>query len=547
MKGLASTRPRLPKATLGPDVLMGAISAVVFFNEYLSMASSATPAKLAAGVPNWVSLTSLRCVAAVMVAVFIAQLLSQVPKHLAGPRATPMLVYGWLLSVGWNYTSVHTLGLQGVVLLGACLVLMAGLVQLLVAALRWGSRVSSLLAQLVVGGTLFAGGVSMISSEIQRLASCATEGNWRGLGVAALVVGCSLGFKHWTEKGPPQRKRWSPASMLVGLAVGWLAYVLCLRFMPHPGLCRTLGSVTLEQAGLVQWPPAGHLLGLLQEPAWLLTVVLGGAGLGIVCMADTLGALNSFKAQETPINMDRELGVSGLSTLLCGALCLPPVAISFSRSQMLQVQSKLGRRAPLFHGLTLAVILAFALPGVAELPRAVLAGCVVLVALDMLTGVLTDLLRWTLQTQRPQPVLGRALLLLLLVVCVGLLLHNSVYGLLAGAVLSWIGLGLHRQPRHWRLSWREGELHLRLTGAWGFQATPALLAGISQAVQSVRADLPVRGWQVHLDQVSHLDFQAAHQLHAALKRWNPQQHPVTVSSTATPESVTALLRERLQA
>lgn len=545
MKGLSNPRPRWGGAALGWDALMGGLSAVVFFNEYLSMASSATPAHLASVVPNWVSLTSLRCVAAVMVAVVIAQLLSRVPKHLAGPRATPMLVYGWLLNMGWTHSSVHQLGLQGLVLLGACLVLMAGLVQLLVVALRWGHRVSSLLAQLVVGGTMFAGGVGMISSEISKLARCANEGTWQGLTVAALVAGSSLGFKWWCDQGSPRRKSCAPGSMVLGLAVGWLAYAVWMHHWPHPGLCRTLGSVTLEQAGLVQWPPVADLLTLLQEPAWLLTVVLGGAGLGVVCMADTLGALNSFKKQETPIDMNRELGVSGLATLVCGVLCLPPVAISFSRSQLLQAEDKLGRRAPLFHGLTLAVILAFALPWVAELPRAVLAGCVVLVALDMLTGVLKELLNWTLHTQRPQPVLGRAVLLLLVVVCAGLLLHNSVYGLLLGVALSWLGLALQRQPRHWRLTWHQGELRLRLRGAWSFQPTPELLAAITQAVQGLSPDLRVKRWRLHLDQVTHLDFQAAQLLQNALKAWNPQQHPVTLTSTATPESITELLRERL--
>jgi len=508
---------------LAQDGKAGFVGAAVFINEYLSLANSAAGGSLAQDLPTWVGRTSLRCVLAVIVACAVAQCLSHRPRHLSGPRASPMLVYGWLLWVGWQQPTVHALGLQGLSLVAAGLVLVAGATQVMLALFKSGPWLSRTLSSLVIGASLFAGAIGMISSEVGKLATCAPSGNWRGLLVAGSVVGLNLVWR-FLLRNKAELKNFG---MLVGMAGACGIYFIWRHLDPDPGFCRTLGSVAADPQSLLEWLPWGHLVSLLADARVLLLVSLGGVGLGVICTTDTFSALTMLDASDKDlrkpeeVSLNRELLVNGLANLGCGLFCLPPVAVSLSRSK-LQCEQDCGQRAALFHALTLAAALAFGLGLVALMPRAVLAGCVVLVAMDMLSEPMRTLVAWTLHEQQRTPLLGRAVLLMLLVVGVSLVVHNSAIGMLCGLALSWLGLLLIRPRATAEVQPRGDALTLKLSGDWLFFNTPAAVKDIEAQLENFKTRPPNSALVLRLEHIGMVDFLALSQLKKALGRWTNQ-------------------------
>ncbi|WP_157462535.1 SulP family inorganic anion transporter [Curvibacter gracilis] len=535
---------------LGRDIGAGVLGALVFFNEYLSLANSAAGGHLAQDLPLWVGRTSLRCVLAVIVAVLLVTALSLRPRQLIGPRASPMLVLGWLLWVGWQLPPIQAQGMLGLSWVATGLVVVAGLTQLMLALFRAGPWMGRTLSPLVIGATLFAGAIGMISSEVGKLANCAPTGNWQGLMVAASVVVLNLIWKLVFRK----RKAWKDLGLAVGMVSGCAVYFVWREVAPDPGLCRTLGSAAANPGALIEWLDWSGFWPALQEPRLVLLLSLGGLGLGTVCTADTFSALNMLTPDPKkdpqpaqPLSLNWELLVNGAGNFICGLLCLPPVATSLSRSQLQAAQDG-GALAALFHGLTLAALLAWGLPLVALIPQAVLAGCVVLVAMDMLTEPLRTLMRWMLHEHQPSPALGRAVLLVLLVVAVGLGVHNSAIGMVCGLLLSWLGLLIARPRASATLQWRGQALELSLDGDWLFFNARHTLDALEPQFQAMCQTLrqaqshPPTSLVLRLHNIGRVDFLALSQLQKTLTKWTQSGLPLGIEGAGqVPDEVLRLL------
>jgi len=455
-----------------------------------------------------------------------------------------MLVFGWLLWVGWQLPAIQAQGMLGLSWVATGLVVVAGLTQLTLALLRAGPWMGRTLSPLVIGATLFAGAIGMISSEVGKLANCAPTGNWRGLLVAASVVLVNLIWKFLSRKTQGRGN----LGMVLGALGGCVLYYGLLQWAPDPGLCRTLGTAAANPGALVEWLDWSGFWPALSEPRLVLLLTLGGLGLGVICTADTFSALNMLAPdpQKDPrpaqaVSLNWELMVSGLGNVVCGMLCLPPVATSLSRSKLQGTLDK-GSLAALFHGLTLAALLAWGLPLVAHIPLAVLAGCVVLVAMDMLSEPLQILLRWMLREHQPSPTLGRAMLLVLLVVVIGLGVHNSAIGMVCGLLLSWLGLLMVRPQAVATLQWRGQALELRLGGDWLFFNARRALDEMEHSFQVLRQTRDPTALVLHLHNIGWVDFLALSQLQKTLVKWTEGGLPLGIErSGQVPDEMLRLL------
>lgn len=351
--------------------------------------------------PQWTGLGIIAGLLSSVVNGAVAAALGGNPSTVTGPRAATILVFGAMLS---QLAALPGLaGTQGgpLVALGLAeaAVVASGLIQMLFAALRFG-RLAGFVPYPVVAGFLNGSALLILFSQITPLTGLSLKmppaglaDAWRLLQPGPLLLGLATAAVMMVSGR--FLKRLPPA--LAGLAVGTAAYHL-LAALGHGALLGgTIGALPAD--GLPE--PADLEMILGQVSPWD-----GGLLAILVPSALSMAALSSLDALLASVALDaltvrrsdgnRELLAQGLGNVAAGLLWMLPSSGSMARAGVLVRAGSRSALGPLLvAGLTLAVV-TVAGGAVAVLPRAVLAGLLVVVAIELFD-------KWTLALLRRGP------------------------------------------------------------------------------------------------------------------------------------------------
>lgn len=344
--------------------------------------------------PDWMGLGIIAGLLSSVLSGLLAAMLGGNPSTVTGPRAATILVFGAMLA---QLAALPGLGGSDggpLVALGLAeaAVVLAGLLQMLFAALRFG-RLAGFVPYPVVAGFLNGSALLILAGQVQPLTGLAPSAlldSWRlvqpgplalGLGTAAAMLLAG----RWLKKVPPA---------LAGLAVGTAAYHLFDLLGLAGGLGGTIGP--LPHQGL----PAPSDLELilaqvsLTDPALLAILIPSAVSMAVLATLDALlasVALDALTLRRS--DGTRELLSQGLGNVAAGLFWMLPSSGSMARAGALV---RAGSRSAL--GPVLVALLTLAVVGglgeaVAVLPRAALAGLLVVVAIELFDKWTVALLR----------------------------------------------------------------------------------------------------------------------------------------------------------
>lgn len=411
--------------------------------------------------PQWTGFGIVAALLSSVVHGFLAVGLGSNPSTVSGPRAATALVYGTMLA-----QLAALPGLSGadpllVLALAQLAVTGSGLIQVLFALLRVG-RLVSFIPYPVVAGFFNGSALLILFSQIAPLtgvpAGVLTAGPlavWQALHPGPLLLGLAAAglmmvAGRWLRRIPPS---------LVGLVAGAGVYHLLTGLMPGLGLGGTIGP--LPDGGLPQTAALPAVLAAL--PGWgggLLTVLIPAAlSMAALNSLDALlasAALDALTGRRS--SGDRELLAQGIGNMAVGLLWMLPSSGSVARAGALVGGGSRSALGPLLvaGGTLLLVTVAGGL--VAGLPRAVMAGLLVVVALGLFD-------RWTLGLLRQGP--GRwprGDLVAVLVVVVATLTFSLVVAVATGVLLTLLLFVVRMAHSPVRRCYRATVLTARISG-----------------------------------------------------------------------------------
>lgn len=338
--------------------------------------------------------------------------------------------------------------LAAVMVTTAGAVTVMGALQMLMAALRVGSLVR-MVPQPVLGG--FMNGIALLIflSQLPALLALAphqwhTEG-WRALRdfhPGALVLGLGTTLSVWiTARVAPR----VPAA-LVGLTLGIAVYHVLTRLAPGLELGGTLGVMGdwLVMPGFLALgsdPEAGW--SALQQHA--VPVVVTGGLLALIATLESMLNLRSID-QELGGRHDqrRELSAMGLSNLIGGPLGALPMAHVRARAAVIMQVGGTGRSGAVGAVLASLLLGTVGLGLIGALPKAVLAGVMVHIAMSLLDRRSARLFKRLGSGPGQRSV--RTSLLIMLLVCGLTVWKGPALGVGVGVVLSMLAFiqGMNR-------------------------------------------------------------------------------------------------------
>ena len=104
----------------------------------------------------------------------------------------------------------------------------------------------------------------------------------------------------------------------------------------------------------------------------------------LVTVQSTAAARALARPGDQPVDPDRELVAQGAANLTASVFGAIPTSGSFSRSSLARSAGARSRLAPAFSGLVVLALLPVVSPALAYLPRAALAGIVILAGFDLI-------------------------------------------------------------------------------------------------------------------------------------------------------------------
>lgn len=294
---------------------------------------------------------------ATLLPTLIAALLSATPRLAVGPTAlTCLLVFGALSGMAAPASAEW-------VLLAGWLALLSGLFQIGLGALRQGWLMDLVSSPVLMAFTQ-AAALLIVTSQLPSLLAL----EWSGMAVQS----------------------WHMPSATLGI-VSLVFILACKRLQPSVPAVFLLLVVTAAAAWWWRWDTLGitvvgdlpggfpplHLPGGLGFPA-LLELVLPALVIALVSFMETAASARLDSAQ-TGGRWDRDQdligqGAAKISAALCGAF---PTSTSFSRSALNLFAGAQTGWSNVFCCLVVALVLAFGLPVLAWVPKAVLAAVVV--------------------------------------------------------------------------------------------------------------------------------------------------------------------------
>ena len=434
----AASAPPTPSSPLWRDALAGGVNALVALVlvltlgllAYAPLGSQAAAVGIAAAL------------AAVIAGGTVYVLASRCALPLLGPSSpTALVLAGLVLQLLADPLLDATTpgGLSALLSVTAATVVLMGLLQVGMALLGLG-RLVLFVPQPVLGG--FMNGVALVIifrqlPALLGLPALQTPGDLLQAQPLALAIGAAtamaawLGARFWPKLPAP----------LVGLSSGIGLSVLCLWLLPGASLGPVVGPLpheTLQPDAL--WPLA-PALAQAHSPAWALlvrhapTVAATAMVLALISGLDTLlNAVALDQLTHTRHDARRELLALGAANVVSGLWGGLPLALSRQRAMALLNSGSHGRRPALLAAPLLAMVALWGVPLLASLPRTVLAGMMLALALALVDRWSSQLLRqWRCGEDSAEL---RASLVLVAVVAAVTVTFDFVAAVVLGVVLS---------------------------------------------------------------------------------------------------------------
>ncbi len=357
--------PRVDAATLKADAVAGLIGAIVVLPQGVAFAA------LAGLPPEY----GLYCA---MVPTFIAALFGSSLHTVAGPtNAVSLMVFAVLSPLATPMTPHY-------IQLAFTLALMAGVIMLVLGALRFGSLVNFMSRSVVVGFTA-ALGVLIFASQLGNVLGIAlpaapfTElvaGTFRHLGDArpwvALVAAATVVIGAFSDRVLPRIPPMLTAMVLGSLAAFFLNRALGVE---HTGL-RTLGPL----------PGALPPLSLPDVSAATLQSLLPGAiAVTLVSLTQALSIAHAIALKSGQrLDNNQEFIAQGLANVAAAFFSGFPTSTSVNRCG---INYDAGARTPMaamFASLLLVIVLLAVAPLMAYMPIAVVSGLLFLAAWNLI-------------------------------------------------------------------------------------------------------------------------------------------------------------------
>ncbi|WP_329427827.1 SulP family inorganic anion transporter [Streptomyces sp. NBC_01268] len=388
------------------------------------------------------------------------------------------------------------------------IVLLAGILQIVMGALKWG-RWFRAISLSVVEGMLAGIGLVIIAGQLYAAAGIPSPAS----GLAKLAGLPAALFKALGS---------TTALVSLAVAAGTVLVMVLWRRLPRAGRAVPGALVAVVLAGAATWlfhlPIAtvrvGGVLDAVRLPGTeSLTALADLALLGTVLAFALIASAESlFSAAAVDrlhagprTQYDRELVAQGVGNTLCGLLgALPMTAVIVRSSANVQAGART-KASRVLHGVWLLLFAALVPATLSYVPLAALAGILVHAGWKLVPfRAVVSLWR----TQR-----GEALILV--VTAVSIVAVNMFEGVLIGLVLSVAKAAW--DASHLRIDRFDngvGSVRVRLSGTVTFLRLPKIL----DALEALPQDRPV---ELDLSQVHHLD----HACRTALEAWAARHSP----------------------
>jgi SulP family sulfate permease len=366
----------------------------------------------------------------------------------ASPNSAPTLIYAALaVQVGLD-PQLDLGAAQGLVSWAAvlgCAVVLMGALQVVFGLLGLG-RAARFVPQPVLAGFMSGIVLLMLYAQLRPLlglpqgASFGSLATWLQIQPLALLIGLASAAAVWLLV--PKWRAW-PAP-LTGLAVGVALYAAIASLMPDApsasfgnlgNLGGTVGTLPQGWAMPDALLPLGNAATRSLLSAHGAQVLLTSAMLALIASLESIfAAIALDQATGRQHDSRRELmalGAANVVSGLCGGL---PLAISRSRAMQLISVGASGRLPAAAAALAFALMYAACGPWLAMLPKAVLAGVMVTIAVSLSDQWIRQLLRqWRAGERSPQMRLSLAVVAL---VCSVTVVGSFLSSLVAGVLLS---------------------------------------------------------------------------------------------------------------
>ncbi|AWZ06976.1 MULTISPECIES: SulP family inorganic anion transporter [unclassified Streptomyces] len=380
------------------------------------------------------------------------------------------------------YEAVRTYGLPAL----GVLVLVAGLVQLCMGALRLG-RWFRAISVAVVHGMLAGIGLVLIAGQLYALADVrapagtleklagvvglAARADWTAVALGAGTVAVLVLWRRM-----PDRLRLVPGA-LVGVAAATAAAMVLRLPVERVSVTGVLEAVT---------PPGWEDFGVLASVGALGTVI----ALALIASAETLFSAAAVDRMHdgAPTDYDRELVAQGVGNTLCGLLGALPMTAVIVRSAANVEAGARTRAARILHGGWL-LLFAVAVPGLLEaVPLAALAGVLLHAGWKLLPARAVAAL-W--RTHRGEAVV-------LVATACAIVATNLFEGVLAGLGIAIAKAAWETSHVHVEQVWEGEELRVRILGNASFLRLPKLLDELDALPHGNAVRLDLTGLR-HLD------------------------------------------------
>lgn len=421
-----------PTAPLWRDALAGGVNALVTLPlvltlgllAYAPLGAQAAPVGITAGL------------AAVIAGGSVYALFSRCPLPMLGASSPTALVLAGLVAqlLADPLLDASTpAGLAALLSVTATTVVLMGALQIAMALLGLG-RLVLFVPQPVLGGFMNGVAVMIIVRQLPTLLGLPSLHDPDDLLHAqplTLAIGAVTALAAWLSA-----RRWPRLpSPLVGLACGCGLYALCVWLLPGAPLGEVVGALPQE------WLLPDALQPLLQAPAATLLLrhasAVGSTALvlALISALDTLlNAVAVDQLTHTRHRGRRELLALGLANMASGLWGGVPLALSRLRAVTLLKSGTRGRRPALLAAPLLIVVALWGAPLLAPLPRTVLAGMMLALALALVDRWSSQLLRQLRRGERSAEL--RDSLVLVAVVAAVTMAFGFVAAVGLGVVLS---------------------------------------------------------------------------------------------------------------
>lgn len=416
------------KSQVVADCAIGGLAALIYVGEYLGQGAIANKAF------NTGSVTALMTAA---IGTLLVILFSARRNPLTGPRFLSVVCYAMILEYALTLPAIKVGGAMSAFIVASLCVTFSGVILLVIGYMNWTDRLRSFMSLPTLSALAFIVATTTISGQISGMNQCSESVAWPALAVASTVITIAFGIKYRLQPGTMLYR----SRLFISMVIGSLVYFVWRSYTPTPALCSTVsqihgGEIANAILGFWRWP--WQKLTFLSYPPVILTLITGSTVLALLCLIDTLSAASSLASDEghPDAMVQNELLSNAWGNTVFGTLGLLPISISLSRSRTISELNPADRKIPAISHSVFLLFLIFCLIGLQwplldYLPKAVIAGTLVVVSIEMQDEKSTLLWRTALGASKARKALANGFWIFLLAVSIAVLMAIGPWSKLA--------------------------------------------------------------------------------------------------------------------